>query len=108
MERRSHPRVPLDTPHFAELFFDADEHIKVLLVDVSQGGLQLAFSPGNMEPEEMLGLSVTVRELPPVLDPEKKGITEKIVWLAPQRCGVRFAQLLVVPEGEILELSESL
>ncbi len=106
MERRNHPRAQLDTPYFAELALEGGGHITVMLVDVSRGGLQLAISLGNLEPGELLGLNVTLRNLPKVLDPEGGGISGKITWLAPQRCGVRFTELLMLPDEQLASIAE--
>lgn len=101
MERRNHPRVPLDTPLFAELGLTGGANMPVMLVDISRGGLQLALSLGTLDPNEILGIAVVVRSLPQTLDPSGDGIAGKITWLAPQRCGVRFTDVLELPDEQI-------
>ncbi len=103
MERRRHPRVPLDTPYFAELVLADGGRFTVMLVDAGRGGLQLAF--GEQSPVGLLGFSVTLRNLPPVLDPEGRGISGKVTWLSPQRCGVRFSEVLDIPEDQLIAVA---
>ncbi len=108
MERRNHPRVPLDTPHFAELRFEGGGRLPVMLVDVGRGGLQLAVSLADQDPNALLGCEVILLDLPKPLDPAGHGLSGKITWLAPQRCGVRFTEFLALPDEQLAALASLL
>ena len=112
MERREFLRVPIDAPHFISVIFDEGESIVTLLVDISRGGLQVAFPPHQPVGEEIfLGRTVRVTELPGSVEQASGnvgGLSGTISWVSPQRCGVRFFSPLELGDEELAALVEGL
>lgn len=92
-ERRSHARVPLDTPHFIVLTVIGGDSHKVMLNNLSATGLQVDL-PADLGPEEIPGNSkVEMSEFPNKLE-YLNHISGTVVWVTEGYCGVQFDQEL--------------
>ena len=108
MERRKFIRVPLDAPYFARLLVEGEQELSVMLMDLGCGGIQVAIPPQQADALKLLGLNVRVFDLPHLLDANKEGCAGQIVWVSPQRCGVRFAKLFPLTEWQIAAIAHEL
>ena len=112
MERRQFLRVPIDAPHFITVSLDDGVSVTTLLVDISRGGLQVAFSPSQVvEKDYYLGKSVVVCQLPGSVEQASgndKGLRGCISWVSPARCGIRFTEPLDLGDEELAALVEGL
>ena len=111
MERRNHPRVPLDAPFFINIRIGAGNPLSGMLVDLGRGGLQAAFPPqenGYNISNELLGDAVTVFGLPKVFDEDGIGRSGYVSWVSADRFGVRFLSLAALTDSELEELTHSL
>ena len=100
MERRSFPRVPLDMPVFIRMRLPTGGEQKVLLVDISCGGMQVALSAQVNKHADLLGTPVLLFGLPAPLDTGTTGKGGSITWVSPQRCGIRFDEPVAPAEGD--------
>lgn len=108
-ERRSYPRVPLDTPFFVTLKREkAHEELSAVLVDCSQGGVQLALPPSSEPLFDWLGLRVLILGLPSPMDPPRLGCSGSVSWVSEERCGIRFSQPLALSDEALIALTETL
>lgn len=108
MERRKYVRVPIDAPYFALLKLEDKEELTVMLIDLGCGGIQLAIPPQQADALKLLGTAVRVYDLPHLLDPNKEGCSGQIVWVSPQRCGVRFDKLFPLTDWQIEAIAHEL
>ena len=107
-ERRKYVRVPLDAPYFATLVIEEVKELTVMLIDLGCGGIQLAIPPQQGDALKLLGSKVKVFDLPHLLDPGKEGCSGQIVWVSPQRCGVRFDKLFPLTDWQIQAIAHEL
>lgn len=104
MERRLFPRVPLDIPVFIRMRLKTGEEQKVLLVDVSCGGMQIALPAHGEGGSALLGKAVDLLDLPAALDAAPAGKGGSVTWVSPQRCGIRFDEPISLAEGDAMAL----
>ncbi len=90
-ERRSHLRVPLDSPNFIKLRISPSVSFTLILTDISNGGAQLTLPPNNASMPTMLGMHISMLGLPASVDKNGKGINGIVSWLSPERCGIQFS-----------------
>ena len=112
MERRQFLRVPIDAPHFVSIAIDGGAATLTLLVDISRGGLQVAFPPNQAVEEELfLGKAALIGQLPGSVElasGNAEGLRGVVSWVSPQRCGVRFEQALELGDEELAALLDGL
>lgn len=101
-DRRSSPRVPLDAPYFVTISLGKENDAPALLLDLSLGGAQLAFSPAAFKVTGWLGQQVRIRGLPGNIDTGALGLPGTLSWISEERCGLRFDTPLPLSE-EALE-----
>ena len=88
-ERRHAPRIPLDAPCLLVMLVNYEEEHSAMVVDVSQGGVQLALSPAPGLSEITPGMPVTLQNVPAPLDNLLEGVHGKIAWVGARCCGVK-------------------
>ena len=96
MERRQAPRIPMDTPCLLTLILNYEVEHRAMAVDVSQGGVQLALSPGSGQEEIAPGMPVTLKDVSAPLSGVLEGAHGKIAWVGVRCCGVRLNRELPV------------
>lgn len=104
-ERRSAPRIPLDTPCLLTLIINYSDIYRAMAVDVSQGGVQLALAPGTGEKGLEIGLPVTLQDVPPPMEHLLEGAHGKIAWVGLRCCGVRLNKSLSLDTSDVLDLA---
>lgn len=105
MERRNSPRIPLDTPCLLGLVANYGDKHPVMAVDVSQGGVQLALSPGMDEKAIMPDMPVTLEDVPPPLDRLLEGAHGKIAWVGQRCCGIRLNKHLPLDASDVTDIA---
>lgn len=105
MERRCAPRIPLDVPCILTLIVNFDEEYQAMVVDVSQGGIQLALSPGMADDAIAPGMPVTLQGAPAPLDKLFEGAHGKIAWVGVRCCGVRLNKALSIDSSDMTDLA---
>ncbi|MDR2487953.1 MAG: PilZ domain-containing protein [Desulfovibrio sp.] len=109
MERRSLLRVPLEVPFFVIVCLHDGYRCTAILADCGRGGVQLAFSP-SLEDKlaTLLGQELILLDLPEGLRTDPDGCSGVVTWVSPQRCGVRFNQVLSLTDEELTRVASSL
>ena len=107
MERRICSRVPLDAPFFVIARLADGQRYSAILVDCGRGGVQLAFSLAKGVISSLLGQKMVILDLPEGLGTDPDGCPGVVTWVSPQRCGVRFDQLLSLTEEEVTAIAHS-
>ena len=105
MERRTAPRIPLDTPCFLALVINAAGRLQAMAIDVSLGGVQLALSPGAGNEKIISGAPVTLENASAPLDKILGGASGKIAWVGQRCCGVRLDRDLSIDASEVSDLA---
>lgn len=105
MERRLSPRIPLDAPCLLALEINYSDTISAMAVDVSQGGVQLALSPGVSESKLEAGLPVTLRGVPEPLAHLLDGAHGKIAWVGIRCCGIKLNKPLPLDVADATDLA---
>lgn len=108
MERRACPRVPLDAPFFVTICLENGQRSSAILVDCGRGGVHLAFSPAEGMMSSLLGQNLVITNLPKGLGTDPDGWPGVVTWVSPQRCGVRFNQLLSLTDEELKAVANGL
>lgn len=108
LERRGHPRVPLDIPYFARMRVEGGKAYAVMIVDINRWGIQAAFATPDDAMGECLGMAVLIEDLPARLDPSGTGWVGNLSWVTPLRCGVRFVRILPLSDAELSALNDML
>lgn len=108
VERRQIVRIPLDAPYFASLQITGGALLSVMLLDLSRGGMQVAVPPNQADAMQLLGCDVVISDLPHLLDNTGSGCPGQIVWVSPQRCGVRFDRLFPLTDWQITAIAHEL
>ena len=109
MERRRIARVPLDVPFFVTVQLDSGEQYRAMLVDCGRGGVQLAFSPTeNSGMDALLNQPLILLGLPQELGVAPDGCPGMVIWVSPERCGVRFDVALTLTDEELAEVTGTL
>lgn len=105
MERRTSPRIPLDTPCLLTLVVNYSYKHQAMAMDVSPGGVQLALSPGMGEDAIAPGLPVTLEGVPAPLDRLLEGAHGKIAWVGLRCCGVRLNKPLPIGASDVADIA---
>lgn len=105
MERRLSRRIPLDVPCLLTLVVNYSETYPAMAVDVSQGGVQLALSPGVSEKDIVIGLPVTLQDVPDPLAHLLNGVHGKVAWVGVRCCGVRLNKPLPIDITDSTDLA---
>lgn len=108
MERRTRPRVPLDTPFFITVRMENGDQCPAMLVDCGRGGVQLAFSPAEDRVGSLLSQELVLLDMPKGLGADPDGCAGVVTWVSPQRCGVRFDELLALTDQELTAVAKKL
>ncbi len=107
-ERRQIVRIPLDAPYFANLQVVGGKLLSVMLLDLSRGGMQVGVAPNQADAMRLLGHNVVISELPHLLDNIGSGCSGQIVWVSPQRCGIRLDRLFPLTDWQITAIAHEL
>ena len=105
MDRRNSPRIPLDAPCLITMLVNYADSYPAMAIDVSQGGVQLALSPGVALDALVPGLPVTLKDVPPPLDHLINEVHGKIAWVGVRCCGVRLNKPLPIDVNDINDLA---
>ena len=105
MERRQSARVPLDAPCLLTLVLNYEDTQTGMVIDVSEGGVQIALSPGASQGDVVPGTPVTLRDVPAPMDRILEGVHGKIAWVGIRCCGVRLNKPLSITQTDITDLS---
>lgn len=105
MERRLSPRIPLDAPCLLTLEVNYAETLSAMAIDVSQGGVQLALSPGMTGDKLEAGLPVTFRNVPEPLAHLLDGAHGKIAWIGVRCCGIKLNRPLSLELTDAADLA---
>ena len=105
MERRQAPRIPLDVPCLLAMVVNYAETYSAMAVDVSQGGVQLALSPGVSEEQITVGQPVTFKDVPGSLGHLLEGVHGRIAWVGVRCCGVKLNKPLPLDLSDTTDLA---
>lgn len=105
MERRQSARIPLDTPCLVTLVTNYEDKQTVMVVDASEGGVQIALSPGASHGAIVPGVPVTFQGVPAPLDRHLEGAHGKVAWAGVRCCGVRLNRPLAISQADIADIS---
>ena len=105
MERRQTPRIPLDAPCLLTLEANYTETLSAMAIDVSQGGVQLALSPGATDTPLEVGLPVTLRNVPEPLTHLLDGTHGKVAWIGVRCCGIKLNRPLPLDIADATDLA---
>ena len=104
MDRRDTQRIPLDMPCLLTLVIVGSGAYAAMAVDLSPGGVQVAFPPGSGEYAAILGQKVVLRDAPQPFTTLLDGATGKIAWVGMRSCGVRLDRQIPLAPGELASL----
>ena len=76
-----------------------------MVVDVSEGGIQIALSPVTSEGEVVPGTPVTLQDVPAPLGQFLEGVHGKVAWVGIRCCGVRLNKALPITPADISDIS---
>lgn len=105
MERRQSARIPLDTPCLVTLVVNYEDRQTVMVVDASEGGVQIALSPGASHDAVLPGAPVTFQDVPAPLGRYLEGTHGKVAWVGVRCCGVRLNKPLAISQADIADIS---
>ena len=88
------------------LVVNYSESYSAMAVDVSQGGVQLALSPGVSEDHITPGCPVTIKDVPGSLAHLLDGVHGKIAWVGVRCCGVRLNKPLPLDLSDTTDLAK--
>jgi hypothetical protein len=104
-DRRFSPRIPLDTPCFLTMIVNGEEEFSAMLVDVGQGGMQLALPPASGVPDIKPGASVVLQTVCAPLDSLLEGVCGNVAWVGERCCGVKLLQELAADTATLTNIS---
>ena len=87
---------------------EGGQQCAAMLIDCGRGGVQLALSLAEGTIRSLLGHELVVMNLPKGLSTDPDGCPGVVTWVSPQRCGVRFDQILSLTDEEVMVVASSL